>query len=80
MTGSIIARADNLQELQKRPRLFSTWGARMLALIGRLPATLEDRAIVLPMRRRAPGEAVDRVRRPPGHRVHSARRSSEARR
>jgi hypothetical protein len=35
----------------------------MVALIGRLPATLEDRAIVLPMRRRAPGEAVDRMRR-----------------
>jgi len=45
------------------PRLFSTWGARMIALIGRLPATLEDRAIVLPMRRRAPGETVDRIRR-----------------
>src|SRR5260370_10770113 len=35
----------------------------MIALIGRLPATLEDRAIVLPMRRRAPGETVDRIRR-----------------
>ena len=45
------------------PRLFSTWGARMIALIGRLPATLEDRAIVLPMRRRAPGETVERIRR-----------------
>jgi len=32
-------------------------------MIGRLPATLEDRAIVLPMRRRAPGETVDRIRR-----------------
>jgi putative DNA primase/helicase len=47
----------------REPRLFSTWGARMIALIGRLPATLEDRAIVLPMRRRAPGESVDRIRR-----------------
>ena len=35
----------------------------MIALIGRLPATLEDRAIVLPMRRRAPGEPVERIRR-----------------
>jgi uncharacterized protein DUF3631 len=35
----------------------------MIALIGRMPATLEDRAIVLPMRRRAPAEAVDRIRR-----------------
>jgi len=34
----------------------------MIALIGRLPATLEDRVIVLPMRRRAPGESVDRLR------------------
>src|SRR5262249_52937880 len=46
-----------------KPRLFSPWGARRIALIGRLPATLEDRAIVLPMRRRAPDEAVDRIRR-----------------
>src|SRR5262249_58603935 len=38
-------------------------GARMIALIGRLPATLEDRAIVVPMRRRAPGETVERIRR-----------------
>ena len=35
----------------------------MIALIGRLPSTLEDRAIVLPMRRRAPGETVERIRR-----------------
>src|SRR5215467_3542461 len=49
--------------LGHEPRLFSTWGARMIALIGRLPPTLEDRAIVLPMRRRAPGETVERIRR-----------------
>jgi Protein of unknown function (DUF3631) len=35
----------------------------MIALIGRLPATPEDHAIVLPMRRRAPGETVERIRR-----------------
>ena len=56
--------------------VFSTWGARMIALIGRLPATLEDRAIVLLMRRRAPDEIVERIGRdslqrrldPPPHR------------
>jgi len=37
--------------------------ARMVPHIGRLPATLEDRAIVLPMRRRAPDETLDRIRR-----------------
>jgi hypothetical protein len=35
----------------------------MIALIGRLPTTLEDRAIVLPMRRRMPGRRWDRIRR-----------------
>jgi len=48
---------------EHEPRTFSTWGARMLALIGRVPfPTLEDRAIVLPLRRRAPEERVERLR------------------
>jgi putative DNA primase/helicase len=41
---------------------FSTWCAKFLALIGRLPGTLMDRAIVIPMRRRLAGEAVERLR------------------
>ncbi len=44
------------------PRLFSTWGPKAIALIGKLSATLEDRAIVIAMRRRAPGEIVARFR------------------
>lgn len=48
---------------QFEPRVFSTWGAKAIALIGRLPATLEDRAIVLRMRRRAPREKVEPLRR-----------------
>jgi len=44
------------------PRAFSTWCPKAIALIRRLPATLEDRAIVLPMRRRARGETVARLR------------------
>jgi putative DNA primase/helicase len=44
------------------PRLFSTWGPKVFALIGRLPATLEDRSIVIPMKRKARGERVDRLR------------------
>ena len=62
-SGHTRATAFVVRTAGHEPRLFSTWGARMIALIGRLPATLEDRAIVLPMRRRAPGEAVDRMRR-----------------
>jgi len=62
-SGHTRATAFVVRTAGHEPRLFSTWGARMIALIGRLPATLEDRAIVLPMRRRAPGEPVDRIRR-----------------
>jgi Protein of unknown function (DUF3631) len=45
-------------------RPFSTWGPKMIACIGRLPfPTLVDRSIILNLRRRAPGESVDRMRR-----------------
>ena len=63
-SGHTHATAFVLRATGQEPTRFSTWGARMIALIGRLPATLEDRAIVLPMRRRAPGETVDRIRHP----------------
>src|SRR5437899_2184739 len=62
-SGHTRATAFVIRTVGHEPRLFSTWGARMIALIGRLPATLEDRAIVLPMRRRTPGETVERIRR-----------------
>jgi len=62
-SGHTRATAFVVRTVGHEPRLFSTWGARMIALIGRLPPTLEDRAIVLPMRRRAPGETVERIRR-----------------
>src|SRR4029077_3535476 len=41
---------------------FSTWAPKVIALIGRLSSTLEDRSIVIPMRRRAPSERVERLR------------------
>lgn len=44
------------------PRTFSTWCPMVLAAIGRLPSTIEDRSIVIPMRRRALGEQVQRIR------------------
>jgi hypothetical protein len=44
------------------PRLFSTWCAVSIAAIGKLPSTLEDRSIVIPMRRKLPGENVERFR------------------
>jgi putative DNA primase/helicase len=51
-------------QVRKDRRLmrFSTWGAKVLAGIGRLPETIEDRAIVIPMRRKLVGEQVARLR------------------
>ena len=40
------------------PRAFSTWCPMVLAAIGSLPGTVEDRSIVIPMQRKAPGEQV----------------------
>jgi putative DNA primase/helicase len=44
------------------PRLFSTWCPMVIAAIGNLPETIEDRSIVVPMRRRRPGETVQPLR------------------
>jgi putative DNA primase/helicase len=47
---------------EHEPRVFSTWTPMALASIGRLPGTLEDRSIIIPMKRRARGEQVERLR------------------
>jgi hypothetical protein len=40
------------------PRLFSTWAPAAIAMIGRLPDTLNDRSVVISLRRRKPSEQV----------------------
>ena len=45
------------------PKSFSTWAPIAIAIIGRLPATLEDRSIVVPMKRKTTGERIERFRR-----------------
>lgn len=40
------------------PRVFSTWCPMVVAAIGNLPDTVEDRSIVIPMQRKAPGDNV----------------------
>lgn len=47
---------------EHEPRTFSTWCPKAIALIGKLPPTLTDRAIVLPLRRRRRDERVERLR------------------
>lgn len=44
------------------PKKFDVWGAKALAGIGHLADTLMDRAIVLQLRRKLPGEQVERLR------------------
>jgi Protein of unknown function (DUF3631)/RepB DNA-primase N-terminal domain len=44
-------------------RLFSTWGPKAFGLIGQLTATLTDRSIVIPMRRKMASEKAERLRR-----------------
>jgi putative DNA primase/helicase len=44
------------------PRRFSTGGAKAIALIGKLPDTLSDRAIEIRLKRKLPSEPVEKVR------------------
>lgn len=41
---------------------FSTWSAKAIASIGRLPGTIMDRSIELPLKRKLPSEKVQRLR------------------
>jgi len=44
------------------PRQFSVWAPMAIAAIGRVPGTIEDRAIIIPLRRRRPDEPVESFR------------------
>ncbi len=46
-----------------KPRRFSTWAPKAIALIGRLPETLADRSIIVAMKRKRRDEKVARLRR-----------------
>ena len=62
--GGVIRTVGDAHE----PRRFSTWAPMVLAAIGRLPGTVEDRSIKITMRRRRPDEPVVSLRldRPSG--------------
>ena len=47
---------------EKEPRQFSTWCSKAIAMIGDLADTIEDRAIIIRMRRKAPNETIQRFR------------------
>ena len=58
----IAARVVRVVGDSLEPRLFSTWGAKALALIGRLPDTLASRSVIIPMRRKKADEKTERLR------------------
>lgn len=48
---------------EHKPKAFNTWGAKAIALIGKLPDTLHDRSIVIQLKRKLPGEITERLHR-----------------
>ena len=44
------------------PKRFKVWAPKCIAMIGKLPDTLEDRSLVVPLRRKQAGEKVERFR------------------
>jgi hypothetical protein len=54
-----------------QPRRFSTWTPMAFATIGKLPGTVEDRSITVPLRRRRPDEKAERLRRDHVKRLHA---------
>jgi putative DNA primase/helicase len=59
-----------------QPRRFSTWGAKAIALIGKLPDTLADRSIEVALKRKLPGERVEKLRHADRERFHLLARRS----
>lgn len=47
---------------EHEPRRFKVWAPKCIAMIGHLPDTLEDRSLVVPLRRKQDGESVERFR------------------
>ncbi len=56
---SVVPRCDGDDH---KVKLFSTWAAKAIAMIGRPPGTIEDRSIVIELRRKSSGEHVSRLR------------------
>ena len=60
------------------PRQFSTWAAVAIALIGKLPETLQDRSILIRMRRRLPSRVYCSIQGGPDRRSQSPRQKGRA--
>lgn len=59
---------------ENKPATFCVWGAKAISGIGRLPETIEDRSILLRLRRKLPSEKKQRLRQTSTHEWHEIRR------
>jgi putative DNA primase/helicase len=62
-SGHTKAAGNVIRNVDHKPRRFSTWAPKAIATIGTLADTLEDRAIIVRLQRKAPGAKVERLRR-----------------
>jgi putative DNA primase/helicase len=58
---AFVERTETVNKV-KRPARYSTFTAIGIAAIGRLPATVEDRSVIVPMRRKGPNDRLTRFR------------------
>jgi hypothetical protein len=58
--GNVVRCVDTKDGFE--PRLFSVWAAMVLAAIGHLPSTIEDRCVKIRLRRRLADETVETLR------------------
>jgi putative DNA primase/helicase len=56
--GAYVIRGERTKGGKIEPRAFSTWCPKIFGLIGKLPRTLQDRSIVIALRRKLPSEEV----------------------
>jgi putative DNA primase/helicase len=59
-TAKVIRSVGNGNDYE--PREFDVWAPKVLAGIGKLPPTVQDRAVTVAMRRRLPHETIERIR------------------
>lgn len=59
---------------ENKPATFCVWGAKAISGIGRLPETIEDRSILLRLRRKLPSEKKQRLRQTNNHEWFEIRR------
>jgi len=58
--AAFVVRIEKIGD-NHEPARFSTWGPKALAMIGTLPGTIQDRSVVVSLRRKTPGESVARI-------------------